>query len=54
VRKGRHFRRTGLRYFMERIRSVEHVTCVGDRRDAYRDLVVRSAGKKPLGKPRRR
>ena len=32
----------------------QHVTRMGDRRDAYRVLVGNSEGKRPLGKPRRR
>jgi hypothetical protein len=31
-----------------------HVARMGDRRDAYRVLVGRPDGKRPLGKPRRR
>jgi hypothetical protein len=33
---------------------VEHVACMGERRGAYRILVVRPEGRRPLGRPRRR
>jgi hypothetical protein len=32
---------------------MEHVTRMEDRRSAYRVLVVRLEGKRPLGRPRR-
>jgi hypothetical protein len=35
-------------------RWAEHVVRMGEKRDAYRILVGRSEGKRPLGKPRRR
>jgi len=38
----------------QRIRWAEHVACMGTRRGAYRVLVVRSEGKCPLGRHRRR
>jgi hypothetical protein len=31
-----------------------HVTRMGDKRNAYRILVGKSEGKRPLGRPRRR
>ena len=31
-----------------------HVTCVGERRGAYRALVEKPEGKRPLGSPRHR
>jgi hypothetical protein len=31
-----------------RMRWAGHVACMGDRRDAYRDLVWRTDGKRPL------
>jgi hypothetical protein len=37
-----------------RMRFVGHVARMGDRRVVYRFLVVKSEGKSPLGKPRRR
>jgi hypothetical protein len=37
-----------------RMRWVGHVARVGERRDIYRVLVVKSEGKRPLGRPRRR
>jgi hypothetical protein len=37
-----------------RMRWARHVTCMEDRRGAYRDLLGRLEGKMPLGKPRRR
>ena len=36
------------------MRRAEHVACVGDRRGAYRVLVGRLEGKRPLARPRRR
>jgi hypothetical protein len=37
-----------------RIRQAEHAACMGARRDAYRILVWRPEGRRPLGRPRRR
>jgi hypothetical protein len=37
-----------------RIRSAWHATCMGDRRGAYRILVGRPDGKRPLEIPRHR
>ena len=39
---------------IEKMRWSGHVARVGDRRGAYRVLVGKSEGKKPLGRPRRR
>jgi hypothetical protein len=36
-----------------RIRWAGHVVRMGERRDAYRALVGRPKGKRPLGRPRR-
>jgi hypothetical protein len=35
-----------------RMRWVGHVACMGDGRDAYRVLMGRPEGKRPLGRPR--
>jgi hypothetical protein len=37
-----------------RIRWAGHITCMGDKRNAYRILVREPEGKRPLGRPRRR
>jgi hypothetical protein len=37
-----------------RMRWARHEACMGDSRDAYRVLVGRPDGKRPLGRPRRR
>jgi len=37
-----------------RMRWAGHVACVGERRGAYRVLVGKPEGKRPLGRPRRR
>jgi hypothetical protein len=37
-----------------RMRWAEHVTRMGDRRVAYRILVVKAEGRRPLGRPRHR
>jgi hypothetical protein len=37
-----------------RIRWVRHVTRMGEKRNAYRMLVVKPEGKRPLGRPRLR
>ena len=37
-----------------RMRWAEHVTLMGESRNIYRVLVVKSEGKRPLGRPRRR
>jgi hypothetical protein len=37
-----------------RMRWVEHVACVGERKGAYRILVGKPEGKRPLGRPSRR
>jgi hypothetical protein len=34
------------------VRWQVHVACTGERRDAYRVLVGKSEGKRPLGRPR--
>jgi hypothetical protein len=36
------------------MRWVEHVACVGKRRGAYKILVGKPEGKRPLGRPKRR
>jgi len=36
------------------MRRVGHVACMGERRGVYRVLVGKPAGKRPLGRPRRR
>jgi hypothetical protein len=37
-----------------RLRWAGHVARMGERRGAYRDLVGKPEGKRPLGRPRRR
>jgi hypothetical protein len=37
-----------------RVRWVGHVARIGERRDAYRALVEKAEGRRPLGKPGRR
>jgi hypothetical protein len=37
-----------------RMRLVGHVECMGEKRGAYRILVGRTEGRRPLGRPRRR
>ena len=37
-----------------RMRWARHVVCMGEERGAYRVLVVKPEGKRPLGRPRRR
>ena len=37
-----------------KIRRAGNVTCIGERKDVYRDLVGKPEGKRPLGRPRRR
>jgi hypothetical protein len=37
-----------------RMRLAEHVTRMGEKRNAYRILVGKPEGKRPLGRPRRR
>jgi hypothetical protein len=37
-----------------RMRLAVHVTCIGEKRNAYRILVGMREGKRPLGRPRRR
>jgi hypothetical protein len=37
-----------------RMRWMGHVACMGERRGAYRVLVGKSEGKRPLGRPRHR
>jgi hypothetical protein len=37
-----------------RMRRAEHVACMGEIRDAYRFLVGKSEGKRPLGRPSHR
>jgi hypothetical protein len=39
---------------LRRMRWAGHVACIGEGRDAYRVLVGRPEGKRPLGRPRRR
>jgi len=36
------------------MKLARHVACTGDRKHAYRVLVWRPEGKRPLGRPRRR
>ena len=36
------------------MRRAEHVACMGERRGAYRVLVRKPGGKRPLGRPRSR
>ncbi|KAJ4450967.1 hypothetical protein ANN_02402 [Periplaneta americana] len=43
-----------LNWESERLRWAGHVARMGESRNAYRVLVVRPEGKRPLGKPRRR
>jgi len=45
----RNCKSRGLCYF-----SMENVLCMRERRSAYRILVGKPEGKKPLGRPRRR
>jgi hypothetical protein len=40
--------------FKLRTRSAGHVARIGEKRNAYRILVGKSEGKRPLGRPRRR
>jgi hypothetical protein len=37
-----------------RMRRAEHFASMGDKRDAYRGLVGRPEGMRPIGRPRRR
>jgi hypothetical protein len=37
-----------------RMKWVEHVSCVGEKRKAYKVLVVKREGKRPLGRLRHR
>jgi hypothetical protein len=37
-----------------RLRWAGHVACMGEKRGAYRDLVGKPEGRRPLGRPRRR
>jgi hypothetical protein len=37
-----------------RIRWAGRVTCLGERRNAYRILIEKPEGKRPLGRPRRK
>jgi hypothetical protein len=37
-----------------RLRLAGHVACMGERRGAYRALVGKPEGRRPLGRPRRR
>jgi hypothetical protein len=39
---------------LTRIKWTGHVARIGEKRNAYRILVGKSEGKKPLGRPRRR
>jgi hypothetical protein len=39
---------------LKRMRCAEHVARMGEKRNAYRLLVGKSEGKRPLGRPRRR
>jgi hypothetical protein len=39
---------------LRRMRWAEHVACMCEKRNAYRVLVGKSKGKRPLGRPRRR
>jgi hypothetical protein len=38
----------------KRMRWADHVARMGEKRNAYRLLVVKPKGKRPLGRPRRR
>jgi hypothetical protein len=37
-----------------RMRYAGHVACLGEKRNAYRILVGKPEGKRPVGRPRRR
>jgi hypothetical protein len=37
-----------------RMRWAGHVTCIGEKMNAYRDSVEKSEGKRPMGRPTRR
>ena len=43
-----------IRVIKSRMRWAGHVACMAERRSAYRVLVGKTEGKKPLGKPRLR
>jgi hypothetical protein len=43
-----------IRIVKSRMRWVEHVARMGEKRNAYRLLVGKPEGKRPLGRPRRR
>jgi hypothetical protein len=43
-----------VRVIKSRMRWAGHVACMGEGRGAYRVLVGRPEGKRPLGRPRRR
>ena len=43
-----------VRVIKSRMRWAGHVARMGEERGAYRVLVVKSEGKRPLGRPRRR
>ena len=43
-----------VRVTKSRMRWAGHVARMGERTDAYRDLVGKPEGKRPLGRPRRR
>jgi hypothetical protein len=37
-----------------RLRSAGHIACMGEKRGAYRVLVAKPEGRRPLGRPRHR
>jgi hypothetical protein len=43
-----------LTFLSRRVRSEGHVACTGEKRNAYRVLVGKSEGKRPLGRSRHR
>ncbi|KAJ4433851.1 hypothetical protein ANN_16163 [Periplaneta americana] len=43
-----------MRHRLRRLRWAGHVACMGESRNAYRVLIGRPEGKRPLGRPRRR
>jgi hypothetical protein len=45
---------TIIRLIKSRMRWAGHVACMGEGRGAYRILVGRPEGRRPLGRPRRR
>jgi hypothetical protein len=43
-----------VRFFVDKVRWARHVARMGEKRGAYRILVGRPEGRRPLGIPRRR